>query len=159
MVKVYIEEFLKIKTGVLFNDILNLIDDLSVAFQIWDDLMNLRPSTVSKNKNKIGEDITEGKLTIMVLHSLHKNNNYKKRLMDILMKNTKDQNEINEAIDIMHKNGSIAYSERVKDLYLEKFEKKCKDIMFNEYNKYERKDLNYKVLNALIELKTSLIKV
>ena len=159
MVKVYVEEFLNIKTGVLFNDILDLIDDLSVAFQIWDDLMNLRPSTVSKNKNKIGEDITEGKLTIMVLHSLHKNNKYRKRLMNILMKNTKDQNEINEAIDIMHKNGSIAYSERVKDLYLEKFEKKCKDIMFNGYNKYERKDFNYKVLNALIELKTSLIKV
>ena len=114
---------------------------------------------VSKNKNKIGEDITEGKLTIMVLHSLQKNNKYRKRLMDIFMKNTKDQNEINEAIDIMHKNGSIKYSERVKDLYLEKFEKKCKDIMFNGYNKYERKDFNYKVLNALIELKTSLIKV
>ena len=55
MAKVYIEQILKIKTGLFFNEMLELCDDLSVAFQIWDDLMNLRPSTVSKNKNKIGE--------------------------------------------------------------------------------------------------------
>ena len=155
MVKIYIEEFLKIKTGNLFYQILDLCDDLSVGFQIWDDLMNLVPSTISKNKNKIGEDITEGKLTIMVLHSLLGNFDNKQRLKDILISKTTDQKVIDEAIWILNKNGSIKFSQEQKDFYLKKFEDKCKRLM--EMKKYSK--LNIQSLKALIELKDTLIKV
>lgn len=159
MVKVYIEYFLKIKTGDFFNKMLDLCDDLSIAFQIWDDLMNLVPSTVSKNKNKIGEDISEGKLTIMVLHSLKGNFRNKERLKEILLMNTKDQNLIDEAIWIMTKNGSIEYSQKKKDYYLNKFEKKCHQIMKGKISLLDKANLNLNAMNALIELKNSLIKV
>ena len=159
MVKIYIEEFLKIKTGDCFDKILDLCDDLSIAFQIWDDLMNLVPSTISKNKNKIGEDISEGKLTIMVLHSLKGNFKNKERLKEILLMNTKDQSLIDEAIWIMNKNGSIKYSQNKKDYYLNKFEKKCRQIMKGNISLLDKTNLNLNAMNALIELKNSLIKV
>ena len=159
MAKVYIEQILKIKTGLFFNEMLELCDDLSVAFQIWDDLMNLRPSTVSKNKNKIGEDITEGKLTIMVLHSLRGNFANKERLKKILTMGTKDQELINEAIWIMKKNGSIKYSEMKKDQYVKLFEKKCHRIIKGKIDIPNKSNLNLKAMKALIELKNTLIKV
>lgn len=159
MVKLYIEYFLKIKTGDLFNKVLDLCDDFSIAFQIWDDLMNLVPSTVSKNKNKIGEDISEGKLTIMVLHSLKGNFKNKERLKEILLMNTKDQNLIDEAIWIMKKNGSIKYSQMKKDYYLNQFEKKCHQIMKGNISILDKTNLNLNAMKALIELKNSLIKV
>ena len=160
MVKIYIEEFLHIKTGKIFNELLDLCDDFSVAFQIWDDLMNLIPSKISKNKGKIGEDITEGKLTIMVLHTLLGNFNNSERLREILLMKTKDQNLIDEAIKIMIDNGSIEYSQKAKDLYINSFERKCYNLMkgLNIGNVNQRK-LNLNNVKALIELKNSLIKV
>ena len=155
MAKIYIEDILKIKTGNLLNEILDLCDDLSIGFQIWDDLMNLVPSTISHNKQKIGEDITEGKLTIMVLHSLLGQYSNKGRLKEILVSHTQDQKIINEAISILQKNGSIKFSEDQKDFYIKRFEQKCNKLMdMKKYSKY-----NIKSLNALIELKNTLIKI
>lgn len=160
MVKIYIEDFLGIKTGKIFNQLLDLCDDFSVAFQIWDDLMNLVPSKVSKNKGKIGEDITEGKLTIMVLHTLLGDFDTSERLKEILMMRTKDQELINEAIKIMVDNGSIAYSEKAKDLYIKSFEKKCYNLMQGiGIGNVNKNRINLNNINALIELKNSLIKV
>ena len=156
MVKIYIEDFLGIKTGKIFNDILDLCDDLSIGFQIWDDLMNLIPSTISKNKSKIGEDISEGKLTIMVLHSLLGDFDNKERLKTILLSKTKDQNIINEAIDILKRNGSLKFSVEQKDIYLNRFENKCNKLI-KEYEK--DKNININVINSLIKLKYSLIKI
>ena len=160
MSKIYIEDFLKIKTGKVFNQLLDLCDDLSVAFQIWDDLMNLFPSKISKNKGKIGEDITEGKLTIMVLHSLLGNFETSDRLKEILLMKTKDQNLIDEAIKIMVDNGSIDYSKKAKDLYIERFEEKCYNLMEGlNIGKVNENKINLNNIKALIELKNSLIKV
>lgn len=160
MVKIYVEDFLGIKTGKVFNKLLDLCDDFSVAFQIWDDLMNLVPSKISKNKGKIGEDITEGKLTIMVLHTLLGNFETSERLKEILTMKTKDQELINEAIKIMVDNGSIEYSQKAKDLYIKSFEEKCYNLMEGiGIGKVNENKLNLKNLNALIELKNSLIKV
>ena len=160
MSKIYIEDFLKIKTGKVFNQLLDLCDDLSVAFQIWDDLMNLFPSKISKNKGKIGEDITEGKLTIMVLHSLLGNFETSDRLKEILLMKTKDQNLIDEAIKIMVDNGSIEYSKKAKDLYIERFEEKCYNLMEGlNIGKVNENKINLNNIKALIELKNSLIKV
>lgn len=157
-VKNYIEAFLNKKTGKFFDKVLDMCDDLSLGFQMWDDLMNLRSSTVSKNKSLIGEDITEGKLTPMVIHSLRSQNENKKRLKEILKMHTRNQSLINEAIWILKKNGSIDYTEKLKDKYIQRFENKCRNITCNfdfEKNSY----LNLEALNSFIELKNSLIKV
>jgi len=79
----------------------------------------------------------------------------KGRLKEILVSHTQDQKIINEAISILQKNGSIKFSEDQKDIYIKRFEDKCKKLMdMKKYSKY-----NIKSLNALIELKNTLIKV
>ena len=73
---------------------------------------------------------------------------------------TKDQELINEAIKIMVDNGSIEYSQKAKDLYIKSFEEKCYNLMEGiGIGKVNENKLNLKNLNALIELKNSLIKV
>jgi geranylgeranyl diphosphate synthase, type I len=87
---------------------------IGVAFQLQDDLLNITENQLSVNKGFIGEDITEGKVTLMVIHALSKANEQdKKRLEEILAMHTKDQEIINEAIAIIKKYGAIEY---VKEL-------------------------------------------
>jgi geranylgeranyl diphosphate synthase type 3 len=43
---------------------------MGVAFQIQDDLLNLEGEEFIKTKGYNGEDIHEGKITLMVLHYL-----------------------------------------------------------------------------------------
>lgn len=43
---------------------------MGVAFQIQDDLLNLEGEEFKKTKGYSGEDIHEGKITLMVIHHL-----------------------------------------------------------------------------------------
>ena len=63
----------------------------------------------SKEGGIIGEDIHEGKRTLMVIHSYHKGKN-KERLVEILNMKTKDEKLIKEAISILRDNGSVKYA-------------------------------------------------
>lgn len=74
----------------------------------------------------------------------------------ILLSKTKDQNIINEAIEILKRNGSLKFSEEQKDIYLNRFENKCNKLI-KEYE--NNKNININVINSLINLKNSLIKV
>ena len=79
----------------------------------------------------------------------------KERLKTILLSKTKDQNIINEAIEILKRNGSLKFSEEQKDIYLNRFENKCNKLI-KEYE--NNKNININVINSLINLKNSLIK-
>lgn len=84
---------------------------IGVTFQIIDDIENLKQSRISSNKGGIGEDITGGKVTVLVIHTLETANDAdRKRLLTILEEHTKDNTEINEAIAIMDRYGSFNYS-------------------------------------------------
>lgn len=87
---------------------------LGAAFQIQDDLIALTSEDYAKERGTIGEDIHEGKRTLMVLNSYDPKNTKisqeeKDRLVEILDMGTEDQVIIQEAIDILHKSGSIEY--------------------------------------------------
>lgn len=96
---------------------------VGIAFQIADDVLNVS-GEFEKYQKEIGGDVTEGKRTLMVIHSL-KNapENEKKRLLEIISSNTDSQQEIAEAIDIMKRNGSIDYARE----QAERFTKEAKD--------------------------------
>lgn len=84
---------------------------MGVAFQIQDDLLNLEGEEFIKTKGYNGEDIHEGKITLMVLHYLaHGQQAQKDRLVDILRKRTTDKGEIAEAISILREGGSLEYA-------------------------------------------------
>ncbi len=81
--------------------------DIGVAFQIHDDVLNLRGDE-SKYGKEIGGDINEGKRTLMVIYTLNAcTPSEKKRLISILDKERNSESEIKEAIDILKKYGSI----------------------------------------------------
>ena len=85
-------------------------ETIGVAFQIQDDILNLVGEEFSKGKG-VGEDIHEGKRTIMVLHTLKNGNEADpKRLLEILNSHPTDETIIREAIGIITKNGSIEYA-------------------------------------------------
>lgn len=86
-------------------------ETIGIAFQIQDDILNLSGEEFAKGKGGLGEDITEGKRSLPIIHTLQKASpEDRKRLIEILNMHTNDQNLRNEAIEIIKKYGSIEYS-------------------------------------------------
>jgi len=86
-------------------------ETIGVAFQIQDDILDLVGEEFAKKKGGLGKDITEGKRTLIVIHTLQKaTQNDRKRLLKILRMHTTDRKLVEEAIRIMKKYHSIEYS-------------------------------------------------
>lgn len=88
-------------------------ESIGVAFQMQDDLLDLTGKEFAEKKGGVGQDITEGKRTLMVIHTL-KNANIadRKRLISILNMHTSDQGLRDEAIALMQKYDSIEHVKR-----------------------------------------------
>ena len=86
-------------------------ESIGIAFQIQDDILDLTSEEFSEKKGGRGQDITEGKRTLMVIHALKVSNaKDRRRLIEILKMHTQDQKLRDEAIAIMQKYGSIEYA-------------------------------------------------
>lgn len=84
---------------------------VGVAFQLEDDLLNITESKISDNKGGVGDDIKEGKITLLVIHTLeHTDDREGKRLLQILKSHTEDRREIGEAIAIIDRYDAKAYT-------------------------------------------------
>jgi len=93
-----------------------LAEAIGITFQIQDDILDL--TLVGKAREQFGKsfgnDIKEGKRTLMVIQTLKKaNQKDKKRLVEILNKHTADLREIREAIAIIKKYKSLNYAKKV----------------------------------------------
>lgn len=87
---------------------------IGIAFQLQDDILNIYESDLSKNKGGVGDDISEGKMTLLVIHTLDSaDDSDKKRLVEILSMHTKDKNLIDEAIGIITKYKSREHVEEI----------------------------------------------
>ena len=88
-------------------------ESIGVAFQIQDDILSASGERFQEKKG-YGDDITEGKRTLMVIYTLEKaNEEDAKRLEEILNMHTRDNELIKEALDILHKYGSVDYAKNV----------------------------------------------
>jgi len=86
---------------------------IGVAFQIQDDVLDLTSKKFAEKKGGRGQDITEGKRSLVVIHTLEKAKSAdKKRLIKILTLRTTDQKLKDEAIAIMKRYGSIEYAKQ-----------------------------------------------
>jgi geranylgeranyl diphosphate synthase type I len=102
--------------------------NLGLAFQIRDDILNL-VGKFDEYKKEIGGDITEGKRTLMVAYTLKTaTKKDSAELIKILSKKTKKKTEINRAIDILKKYGSIEYANKKAD-ELTEAAKKMLDVL------------------------------
>lgn len=87
-------------------------ETIGIAFQIQDDILNLTGEEFQKGKGS-GEDIHEGKRTLMVIHCLRvAPEAERKRLLEILNSHPEDQGIIAEAIQLLEKNGSIEFARK-----------------------------------------------
>ncbi len=88
-------------------------ESIGVAFQIQDDVLNLTATSGKNNftDEQIGSDISEGKRTLMVIHTLQKADEQdRKRLIEILNMHTKERTLKTEAIEIIKKYGAVQYA-------------------------------------------------
>lgn len=70
--------------------LIKFVENMGVAFQIQDDLLNLEGEQFKKTKGYNGEDIHQGKITLMVIHYLQNSKN-PNELIEILKKRTEDE--------------------------------------------------------------------
>ncbi len=96
---------------------------IGVAFQIQDDILDV--TLKGENRQKFGkvfaQDITEGKKTLLVIHTLKKaNSKDKKELLRILEKRTEDKREKERAVEIMEKYNAIEYAKNLSKRIVKK---------------------------------------
>lgn len=90
----------------------NFAESIGVAFQIQDDILNIAPG---KDWGKeFGDDISEGKKTLLVIKALGEIDESKKKdLIGILNLKTKNETLIEEAINIIKGSEAIKYSQNI----------------------------------------------
>ena len=130
-----------------FSVVYKKVKKLGLAFQIIDDVLNLT-GDFEKYKKKIGEDITEGKRTLVVIHALKQlPKKEAEELKEILKKHTKEEKEIKRALELIKKSDSINYAKRIA-------EKLIKNNI-NVFDKYfpdsKEKELLIEIVNKFIQ--------
>ncbi len=111
-------------------------ESIGVAFQIQDDILNI---TNEKWGKAFGDDISEGKKTLMVIRLLEIGSKKdKQRLLDILSLKTRDKKLIKEAVDIIKKYKAIDYAKN-----------KAKELVTDAWNKLDPLIEDYDSKNKL----------
>jgi len=87
-----------------------MAEAIGVAFQIQDDILSASGDKFAEKKG-FGDDITEGKRTLLVIHTLRNApQEDRSRLIEILNMHTRDRGLIREALDMLEKHGSIDHA-------------------------------------------------
>ncbi len=111
--------------------------DTGLAFQIQDDLLNLVGKSESTKKG-FRDDITEGKRTLVVVHALQNlNEKDRARLIELLSSHTKEPADLDEAVAILQKAGSIDYARS----YAENLTSIAKNRLFDMIEPSQSRDI------------------
>ena len=95
-------------------------ESIGVAFQMQDDILDITGVEFAKKKGGVGQDITEGKRSLMVIYTLKKaNSSDKKRLIEILNMHTSDQALRDEAIALMQKYNAVEHVKHTAERIVE----------------------------------------
>lgn len=89
-------------------DLVPLVNVIGVYFQIRDDYMNLQSTEYTNNKG-FCEDLTEGKFSFPVVHSIHADQS-NRTLLNILKQRPIDIDVKRYAVKLMYSTGSFAYT-------------------------------------------------
>lgn len=102
------------------NQISQIFEKIAVAFQIQDDILDI--DSTGKNRNKFGKsfgnDVKEGKKTLMVIHVLKKAVlRDKKALLGVLKKHTNNFYDVSQVVEILKKYKAVDYAkEKAEEL-------------------------------------------
>ncbi len=90
-----------------------MAETIGIGFQIQDDILDVTSEEREKFGKAFGNDITEGKRSLMVIHVLENGSaEDRARLLEILNAHTRDKERIKEAIAILKKYDSITYAKK-----------------------------------------------
>lgn len=98
------------------NQLMQFSENLGIAFQIKDDVLNLESEGYAATKKYVGEDITEGKKTLITVFACQKSPKAG-RLLEILSMKTSDLKLVNEALDIIRESGAIDLAKKECDRF------------------------------------------
>ena len=85
-------------------------ENIGVAFQMQDDILDLTGAEFAKKKGGVGQDISEGKRSLLVIYTLKKANaKDRNRLIEILSMHTSNQALRDEAITLIQKYGAFEH--------------------------------------------------
>ena len=91
-----------------------LAECVGIAFQMQDDVLDLTSTEFEKKKGGRGQDVTEGKRSLIVIHTLKcATSEDRKRLVEILDAHSSKQKLRDEAISMMIRYGSVEYVKRL----------------------------------------------
>jgi len=107
-----------------------LVDDLGQFFQIRDDYMNLMSDQYTQNKS-FAEDLTEGKFSFPIIHSILSDLK-DHRLLNILKQKTESNELKKHALAYMKRTGSLEYTKGVTKSYLHRIMQKIDDLGGND---------------------------
>lgn len=89
-------------------DCVPLVNLMGIIFQICDDYLNLSSSSYTRNKG-LCEDLTEGKFSFPIIHSVRSNPD-NLQLINILKQKTRDEEVKRYAMKFMESTGSFEYT-------------------------------------------------
>ncbi len=123
---------------------------LGIAFQLIDDILNLKPLSGGWGKT-IAEDLTEGKRSLLVLYCLQKSSkNDRERLLHILNGKHIEIEILDEAIGILEKYKCFEYVSKKAEGYIEEACKTLQDSDLLDDYKSLLKDFAYYVIERKI---------
>jgi len=88
-----------------------LVNTIGLLFQIRDDYMNLSSTEYTENKG-LCEDLTEGKFSYPIIHSIRSNPS-NRQLINILKQKTMDDEVKKYAVKYMESTGSFEYCRNI----------------------------------------------
>lgn len=115
-----------------------------MAFQIQDDLLNLEGKKFKETKGYNGEDIHEGKISLIVIHFLqHSSLQNQTEFLTILRSRTTHSTQINRAIELLNQTESLKYArEKMQEL----IEDSCKKLE-EQFARNDARDLLISLAN------------
>ncbi|KAK4456435.1 geranylgeranyl pyrophosphate synthase [Cladorrhinum samala] len=107
-------------------DCVPLVNIIGLIFQIADDYQNLFSKQYTANKGMC-EDLTEGKFSFPVIHSI-RSNPTNKALLNILKQKTENKEIKQYAVSYMESTGSFDYTRKVVQVLIERARKMADEI-------------------------------
>lgn len=107
-------------------DCVPLVNLIGLVYQIRDDYQNLRSTEYSENKG-MAEDLTEGKFSFPVIHSIRSDTG-NLQLINILKQRTSNEEVKRYAVKYMDSMGSFDYTRKVLDVLTQRARKVAEDI-------------------------------
>ena len=102
--------------------------NLGIGFQIIDDLLDVI-GTEAETGKIIGNDLCQGKTTILSIHALkNSNSSQKEKLQKVIVSKDNTTEEIFEAIEIIKDVGSVEYARNLGEEYGKKAKEAIKTL-------------------------------